>query len=612
MGALTPLFPIFLVLLWFFTQVSCHQYGRIALYSVANPSFLAKHESAIASKQCYCLLRGYTFVLDTYEPSYHGRSPHWTRIPGLSRLLPHFDWVLYLDADILVTNSSVQIESFLDRVLSIFSFSDSEGNAAKRTAPFLVVQDGYEINSGAFLMRRSPETVQFLDTWWNFAPKLSHLLINDQSALQAALLQYAAAATGFPQQFGFNPVDVCTRLSGYNQWQACWWVWMNRMGLPFGNRSVGGIVYFTPASPSFTFGGTLNQSTSTTLSLIHAVRSRFPPPTTSESVRQGGDDTAASPRGFNMLSGTGSPSPAFINHPSQIWALGDFILHTTTGYSPVIAQDAARVLSPLKHMCNEDWVYVPPSRVAVAPSHAPSGDHGGGCEEPPCLWQLWGTAHTYLYDNLWRDYIPERMLQPEVPDSCASHDPGPIDPNCTAFDGPHEYGNDLFSKWPLLPLTSGSDGPSLCPGYLTLRVVVNISGSLPHHTDTYAFSASDVVISPGEDVASRLIDSGYVIGGGAFGSSPLPLLHGVASEPQMLCCRTLDPARAMAAWNLPPRVYSNHSDFIAFQSVVDGEAVANVHVMLLPLAFGDASGSYPWRQVLRVIPGIIPPDEMQE
>lgn len=116
-------------------------YGKIAVYSSADPAFQPRVQSALANKQCYCLLHGYTFVLDVFDPPYHGRSPHWNRIMGVYRILAHFDWVLYLDADIFVTNSSISVESILDAAHAEAAASAERWPAVEnRTQPFFVYQ----------------------------------------------------------------------------------------------------------------------------------------------------------------------------------------------------------------------------------------------------------------------------------------------------------------------------------------------------------------------------------------------------------------------------------------------------------------------------------------
>ncbi len=126
----------------------------------------------MSSKACYCQLHGYTNIIEPnalYTKLYH-RKPHWDRIPALLRHLPSFDWILYLDADILVTNASVRVEDLLDRALSIHTHSMSAWeNLTNVGVPFLVVQDGMEVNSGGLLVRGRGDARarRLLARWWD-------------------------------------------------------------------------------------------------------------------------------------------------------------------------------------------------------------------------------------------------------------------------------------------------------------------------------------------------------------------------------------------------------------------------------------------------------------
>lgn len=124
---------------------------RVAIVSSATPAFLASgDESATAaehgifSKQCYCHLRSSrcTFVHDATDyAARHGRTGHWNRIPAVRRLLPFYDWVMYLDADIIITSAAPNVRQF------IRAAQEASGDT------FLILQDGMELNSGGFVLR---------------------------------------------------------------------------------------------------------------------------------------------------------------------------------------------------------------------------------------------------------------------------------------------------------------------------------------------------------------------------------------------------------------------------------------------------------------------------
>lgn len=104
------------------------------------------------NKQRYADLYGYQLfnesnTLDTSRP------PSWSKIKAVQRLLNEesCDWVFWMDADTVIMNSTITIESFLpanyDLVLSR--------------------QKGPSWNAGAWLIKNTEWSKQFLQNWWN-------------------------------------------------------------------------------------------------------------------------------------------------------------------------------------------------------------------------------------------------------------------------------------------------------------------------------------------------------------------------------------------------------------------------------------------------------------
>ena len=84
------------------------------------------------------------------------RPPSWSKIKAVQRLLQHenCDWVFWMDADTVIMNSDIRIESFLP-------LPDAKGD-------LLIAHEGAKgYNAGAWIVRNSPWTLEFLQTWWN-------------------------------------------------------------------------------------------------------------------------------------------------------------------------------------------------------------------------------------------------------------------------------------------------------------------------------------------------------------------------------------------------------------------------------------------------------------
>eukprot|EP00934_Nitzschia_sp_Nitz4_P005160 Nitzschia sp. Nitz4//scaffold7_size249615//246568//247569//NITZ4_001223-RA/size249615-processed-gene-0.218-mRNA-1//-1//CDS//3329558580//5150//frame0 len=107
------------------------------------------------NKQAWCDIHGYHLV-DSSPYLDNSRPPSWSKIVAARRLLveEHCDWVLWLDADTVIMNSTKRIESFLP--------------APNATHDFVVTrQKSDSFNAGAWAIRNTPWAIQFLDDWWN-------------------------------------------------------------------------------------------------------------------------------------------------------------------------------------------------------------------------------------------------------------------------------------------------------------------------------------------------------------------------------------------------------------------------------------------------------------
>jgi Protein of unknown function, DUF273 len=61
------------------------------------------------------------------------------------------EWVFWMDADTVIMNSSISLESFLPEDFDLL----------------LTEEKGQSWNAGAWVIRNSPWSLEFLDTWWN-------------------------------------------------------------------------------------------------------------------------------------------------------------------------------------------------------------------------------------------------------------------------------------------------------------------------------------------------------------------------------------------------------------------------------------------------------------
>jgi hypothetical protein len=133
---------------------------RIAVVSMWDDRFAPIARVTAANKTAYCERHGYAWR--PFETRLAPElPPAWSKIPSILRILPDFDWVMWTDADSLVTNPNIRLEPFTATGADLVITADTKG-----------------INSGEFLIRRCP---------WSFAFLQSALAAPDLPAFQAYL-----------------------------------------------------------------------------------------------------------------------------------------------------------------------------------------------------------------------------------------------------------------------------------------------------------------------------------------------------------------------------------------------------------------------------------------
>ncbi|CAA7403327.1 unnamed protein product [Spirodela intermedia] len=137
---------------------------RIAMVSFSDErggggrSFLGMMDAVRSNKMKYSAARGYDFH-DAGDIVDRRRPPSWSKILAIQRHLPDYDWVFWNDADSLVTNFSITLDSVLWTVIGDAEFDD---------LPDLILTEDFNgFNAGMFFVRRSRWSDGFLQTWWN-------------------------------------------------------------------------------------------------------------------------------------------------------------------------------------------------------------------------------------------------------------------------------------------------------------------------------------------------------------------------------------------------------------------------------------------------------------
>ena len=108
--------------------------------------------------QKYCEDKGYTYVCEKNTERItsicDGRSFHWGKVKLVQELLDtdKFDYILFLDADAIISDFNQNIEDFIDNDYDMV-FAEDVGYHSS-------------MNTGVFLVKNSEWSKNFLKTWW--------------------------------------------------------------------------------------------------------------------------------------------------------------------------------------------------------------------------------------------------------------------------------------------------------------------------------------------------------------------------------------------------------------------------------------------------------------
>ena len=141
----------------------------------------------LASQELHARTHGYDRITDesVFVPE---RDATWSKIPLLQKYLPMYDYIMWIDGDVLVTNQDRKIEEFIN-LLPADKF-------------LLIGRDFQGLNAGVFVIRNCPLALDFLVDAWN-RPELARVLFHEQTAMTDLLAtpKYTGQAQVIPHQF---------------------------------------------------------------------------------------------------------------------------------------------------------------------------------------------------------------------------------------------------------------------------------------------------------------------------------------------------------------------------------------------------------------------------
>ena len=135
--------------------------------------------AAAANNAKYCSAHGYRFIFSALSWPV---PVHWARILATKVALESCDYVLYLDSDVVLHDHSKSLDFLIEslrppskKIISIASQSSDVANncmdvdwtcAARWCADLPEEKQSCHVNTGVYLVRRSPEATQMLRQWF--------------------------------------------------------------------------------------------------------------------------------------------------------------------------------------------------------------------------------------------------------------------------------------------------------------------------------------------------------------------------------------------------------------------------------------------------------------
>ncbi|CAG8563029.1 11169_t:CDS:2, partial [Racocetra fulgida] len=144
-----------------------YENGKLAI-AIVTSSFLYNDtcmysviDDVTDNKRRYAKKHGYSFVARSKEFTqqiYKKRRDVWGKIDIIEKLLPYYDWILWLDMDAVIANQDITIEQLFE------NFKKKVGNEKFDNISFIIARPKNDrmINAGVFLIKNSEWSRKFL------------------------------------------------------------------------------------------------------------------------------------------------------------------------------------------------------------------------------------------------------------------------------------------------------------------------------------------------------------------------------------------------------------------------------------------------------------------
>jgi hypothetical protein len=122
-------------------------FGIITLYTPEIKSWAAHTTAKISN---YAKEQEYGYICERHLD--YKRHPSWSKVLAMSKHLEHFDWLCWMDADMVIQNEDFKLDSLIDQNFDIIAIREEMWAKA--------------INMGLFFMKNSPWCHDFIKQWY--------------------------------------------------------------------------------------------------------------------------------------------------------------------------------------------------------------------------------------------------------------------------------------------------------------------------------------------------------------------------------------------------------------------------------------------------------------
>lgn len=162
----------------FVERPDSHQ-RKLAWVISISPNFVEKYSHVLSSFNCYSLWQEDVTVYFETETLIKGRHFFYERLRNIEKYMPHFQWVVHSDADVLVANFSRNPWDYIDDAYDVL----------------LQIRDGRkELHAGMIFIKNSIGGRQFVTEWADFSRQHGVLLNYDNGDLHELILSKVGAA----------------------------------------------------------------------------------------------------------------------------------------------------------------------------------------------------------------------------------------------------------------------------------------------------------------------------------------------------------------------------------------------------------------------------------